>query len=44
MFVVILSHTMMTYVNIADVAVLRACSVMGALVAMPAFSFISGHL
>jgi fucose 4-O-acetylase-like acetyltransferase len=42
--VVILSHTMMSYTSMFDVAVLRACFPMGALVAMPAFSFLSGHL
>ena len=42
--VVIFSHTCMSYVMLFDVAVLRACFLMGALVAMPAFSFLSGHL
>lgn len=42
--VVIFSHTCMTYVSIFDIAIMRACWVMGALVAMPAFSFVSGHL
>lgn len=42
--VVIFSHTCMTYTGLFDVAVLRACFLMGALVAMPAFSFLSGHL
>ena len=42
--VVIFSHTCMTYINLFDVAVLRACFLMGSLVAMPAFSFLSGHL
>eukprot|EP01052_Picozoa_sp_SAG31_P002258 SAG31_NODE_78_length_27447_cov_83.819877_4_plen_582_part_00 len=43
-FVVILSHTCMNYVNLMEIAALRPCFIMGALVAMPAFSFISGHL
>ncbi len=41
---VILGHTMMTYVMMFDVAILRACFLMDGLVAMPAFSFLSGHL
>ena len=41
---VILGHTMMTYVMMFDVAILRACFLMDSLVAMPAFSFLSGHL
>jgi fucose 4-O-acetylase-like acetyltransferase len=41
---VILGHTMMSYVMMFDVAILRACFLMDGLVAMPAFSFLSGHL
>jgi fucose 4-O-acetylase-like acetyltransferase len=41
---VILGHTMMSYVMMFDVAILRACFIMDGLVAMPAFSFLSGHL
>eukprot|EP01048_Picozoa_sp_COSAG05_P028124 COSAG05_NODE_8565_length_692_cov_2.123103_1_plen_186_part_01 len=42
--VVILSHTLMAYVNIGEVPLVNACSTLAALVAMPAFSFVSGHL
>jgi hypothetical protein len=43
-FVVILSHTLMAYVDITAIPALSCCTVMGALVAMPAFSLLSGHL